>query len=617
MCSRSSRFIFSMGLLLFWIISTDTQAQDLKVYPSNWWVGMKWNKVQLLMHSSDASLNKEEISIKYPGITLNKVNVLDNPKYLALDITIAPDAQPGIVSINVGKNKKSISWPLSKRRAGNGKAFAQGLSSADVVYLLMPDRFSNGDLSNDKVTGMRDQTLNRDSIYHRHGGDLQGIIDHLDYLKDLGVTALWTTPVLENDMPNRTEHGYAITDHYKVDPRFGGNSAYKRLSDELHKRGMKLVQDAVYNHSGLYHITVQDKPEKDWLHEWPAYTNTNYKDAALMDPYGSLKDKKQMSDGWFTPMMPDLNPSNPYMANYLIQNALWCVEEFGVDAWRIDTYIYCDLDFMNRCNKALLDEYPNIYMFGETWVQTPLNQAYFVENNLNVPWKSNLQGATDFQTNFHGIFPALNKKGGGFSQLYLTLSNDFVYKDASKMVSFLNNHDTDRALSQLGDDVSSYKMAVGWLLTTRGIPQLYYGEEILMKGRTSPKDGWVRLDFPGGWKGDKKNAFTQEGLTGEEKAVQAYVKKLGNFRKNSTAVTTGKLMQFIPTNNSYVYFRYDNQQTVMCVVNNNSVEKEINMDAYLERTAGFVGGKDVITGKVENRKFLASPNSITILELTK
>jgi glycosidase len=593
-------------------------AQDIKIYPTNWWVGMKWNKVQLLVYSNDVNFNKQSVKINYAGVTLDKVTALDNSRYFALDVTVAPTAQPGSVPITFGTAKpKTVSWPLAKRREGNGTKYAQGLSSADVIYLLMPDRFSNGDPTNDRVIGMRDQTLNRDSIYHRHGGDIQGIINHLDYLQGLGITALWTTPIIENDMPDRTEHGYAFTNHYKVEPRFGGNDIYKKLSDELHKRGMKLVQDAVYNHSGLYHVTVQEKPVKDWLHEWPTYTNTNYKDAAIMDPYGSKRDRKQMLDGWFTPMMPDLNQSNPYMANYLIQHALWSVEEFGVDAWRIDTYIYYDLDFANACNKALLDEYPNIFMFGETWVTGAANQAYFVENNLINPWKSNLPGATDFQTNYHGIFPALEKQGDGFGQLYLTLSNDFVYKDASKMVSFLNNHDTNRALTQLGDDVGKYKIAIGWLLTTRGIPQLYYGEEILMKGKTWPKDGYVRLDFPGGWSGDKKNAFTQEGLTQEEKETQDYVGQIANFRKGSSAITKGKLMQYTPTNNVYVYFRYDNQQTIMCVINNNASEKEIDMMAYAERTDGFSGGKDIVTGKTVNRKFNASPNSITILELFK
>ncbi|MGC4023528.1 MAG: alpha-amylase family glycosyl hydrolase [Cyclobacteriaceae bacterium] len=605
--------IFLMPLVCF---SQKTKQQNIdRVEPPNWWVGMKWNKVQVLVHSTDPNFSKLPVSVNYPGVSLAKVNVLDNPKYLALDLVIDASAQPGNVIITFGKN--SITWPLSKRRDGNGTSFAQGLTSADLIYLLMPDRFSNGDPSNDRIPGMRDQSLNRDSIFYRHGGDLQGVVNHLDYLQSLGVTALWMTPVVENDMPDRTEHGYAMTSHYKIDPRHGGNTAYKKLSDELHKRGMKLIQDAVYNHAGLYHVDIQDKPVKDWLHEWPAYTNTNYKDQAIMDPYGSKVDKKQMLDGWFTKMMPDLNQNNPYQGNYLIQHAIWSVEEFGVDAWRIDTYIYNDLDFMNECNKALFEEYPSMYMFGETWVQSPLNQAFFTENNLNISWKSNLPGETDFQTNYHGIFPALEKNGDGFWNLHQTLSNDFVYKDPSKMVSFLNNHDTNRALTQVGEDVNKYKLAVSWLLTTRGIPQLYYGEEILMKGKTWPRDGYVRLDFAGGWAGDKKNAFTQEGLTTEEKETQDYLKKLGNFRKNSSAITKGKMMQFIPTNNIYVYFRYDSKQNVMIVLNANTKEMKLSTDRYSEIMSGKTKAKNVMTGEVLNSlsEITLPTMSAVILEL--
>lgn len=609
----SKRFLAAFIAIPSIAFAQKNSAQYIdRIEPSNWWVGMKWNKVQLLVHSNDPGFSKQAVAINYPGVTLTKVNTLDNPKYLALDIVVEANAQPGNVVITFGKNV--VNWPLVKRREGNGTRFAQGLSSSDLIYLLMPDRFSNGDPSNDKVKGMRDQTLNRDSIYYRHGGDIQGIINHLDYLQSLGVTALWTTPVIENDMPDRTEHGYAMTNHYKVDARFGGNEAYKKLSDELHKRGMKLIQDAVYNHSGLYHVTVQDKPMKDWLHEWPAYTNTNYKDATIMDPYGSKADKKQMLDGWFTRMMPDLNQSNPYMANYLIQHALWSVEEFGVDAWRIDTYIYNDPEFMNRCNQALFDDYPSIFMFGETWVSGTANQAYFMQNNFNTPWKSNLPGETDFQTNYHGIFPALEKNSDGFWNMYQTLSNDFVYKDASKMVSFLNNHDTNRALSQLNDDVSKYKMAVSWLLTTRGIPQLYYGEEILMKGKTWPKDGWVRLDFAGGWPGDKKNAFTQEGFTAEEKDVQDYVRKLGVFRKNSAAITSGRMMQFIPRDNVYVYFRYDGKQTIMVIMNANTKEMKLNTDRFAECMKGKAKAKNVMTDEpIQNLNEITIPAMTTLI----
>jgi glycosidase len=485
----------------------------------------------------------------------------------------------------------------------------------------MPDRFSNGDTSNDRIPGMKDQSLNRDSIFLRHGGDLQGIINHLDYLKDLGVTTLWMTPVIENDMPNRTEHGYAFTDHYTIERRLGGAVMYKKLSDELHQRGMKLIQDAVYNHVGLYHLLVQDPPSKDWLHQWPRFTQTSYKDQPLMDPYASATDKKITSDGWFTTHMPDLNQGNPFVANFLIQHAIWCVETFGVDGWRIDTYIYNDLAFMNRCNKALTDEYPHITLFGETWVHGTANQAYFAENNINTSFKSNLQGATDFQCNFYGIVPALTQNFGwteGVNKLYTTLSNDFLYKDPMRNVIFLDNHDMSRFFSQVGEDLAKQKMGIEWLLTCRGIPQLYYGTEVLMKGISNP-DGWVRLDFPGGWAGDKKNAFTGEGLSPDEKNVQALVKTLANFRKRSSAIKTGKMMQYVPQDGLYVYFRYDAAQTVMCAMNTSDKEQDLDFSKYAERTNGFSSATDIISGTVYpvNTATKIPSKSMWVLELKR
>jgi glycosidase len=349
---------------------------------------------------------------------------------------------------------------------------------------------------------------------------------------------------------------------------------------------------------GSYHFTVLDPPMKDWLHQWPSFTQTTYKDQSAMDPYAARKDSKLLFDGWFVPSMPDLNQNNPYVANFLIQHALWSVETFGVDGWRIDTYIYNDLPFMNRCNKALMDEYPKMTMFGETWVHGTLNQAYFAENNLNIPFKSNLPGVTDFQTNLYGIAKAVNEPFGwteGVNKLYTTLSNDFVYKNPMRNVNFLDNHDMTRFFTQVKEDLNKQKTGLMWLLTCRGIPQLYYGTEVLMKGNTYPADGWVRLDFPGGWNGDGKNAFTGAGLTREEAEIQALTKKFANFRKKSSAIKTGKMMQYVPNNGLYVYFRYDQNQTVMCVMNTDTKERAVDFGAYDERTKGFSSGVDVLT----------------------
>ena len=608
-------------VIILFLLQIAGMAQKATLYPGNWWVGMKNPALQLMVHGNNIAASAKTIRINYPGVIPGKIHTADNPNYLFIDLTITSKAKAGKLSIPITEDGKNITLTLElkDRRGGKGTSFAQGVTSSDFIYFLMPDRFSNGDRSNDKIPGLRDQSLNRDSIGLRHGGDLQGIINHLDYIQSLGATTLWMTPVYINDMPRRTEHGYAFTDHYTIEPRIGGSTMYKKLSDELHSRGMKLIQDAVYNHVGSYHFTVLDKPMKDWLHEWPTYTQTNYKDQLLMDPYASAQQKKVLTDGWFVKEMPDLNQNNPYVANFLIQNAIWAVEDFGVDGWRIDTYIYNDFAFMNRCNKALMDEYPAITLFGETWVHGTANQAYFVDNNLNIPFKSNLPAATDFQTLFYGITPALTQKFGwtdGVNKLYQTLSNDFLYKDANRNVIFLDNHDMTRFLSTVNDDVAKLKMGIMWLLTFRGIPQFYYGTEILMKGVSNP-DGWVRLDFKGGWEGDIPNKFIKAGRSDSEQQVFGLTSKLGNYRKTSTAIKTGKFMQYIPDNGLYVYFRYDAKQTIMCVMNTGDTTMPVNFSKYSERTNGFSKAVSVVDDATyqTNKTVTIPPMSMWVLEL--
>jgi glycosidase len=606
--------------LLAIVCQLPLSAQTIEAYPTNWFVQMKYNKVQILLRKPSAFKSNTKVQVNYPGVSLLKTHYFANPNYLAIDVEVSKNAKPGEVKLLIqeGGQTTSFNWTLKNRRTGNGTQFAQGVNSKDFIYFLMPDRFSNGDKSNDKVAGLKDQSLDRDSIFLRHGGDLQGVYNHLDYLQGLGVTSLWMTPVLENDMPNRTEHGYATTNQYAIEKRFGGEVAYLKLSDALHQRGMKLIQDIVYNHSGRFHFLVQDAPDNTWLHQWPKFTEPSHKEQVIFDPYASKTEQLKMTDGWFTPEMPDLNQSNPFMAKFLTQNAIWSVETFGVDGFRIDTYKYNDLSFVNQLNQTLQNDFPSLTSFGESWVHGVAAQAYFVENNMNVPFKSNLQGGQDFQTLFYGILPALNEPFGwtdGVTKLYTTLSNDFLYKDASRNVLFLDNHDMTRILSSLGENVPKLKVALAWLFTCRGIPQLYYGTEVMMKGIANP-DGWVRLDFPGGWEGDKKNAFTGEGLTTEEKAIQAYTKSLGNYRKQSTALQTGKMMQFIPNNGLYVYFRYDAKSTVMCVMNTDKQSRTVDMNDFSERTKGFNGGKDIITNQQINTKFEIPPMSMQVIELT-
>jgi neopullulanase len=615
------RLLLLLSALAFSTLSF-AQTNPPACYPTHWWPGMKWNKVQLMLHGTDIAKN-DRFTINYPGIRLRKVNRVENPNYVFLDLDIAPATKPGIAKITgtTGTQSLQIDFPIKARRKGKGVVFAKGVDAGDLIYLIMPDRLSNGDPANDRIAGMRDQTLNRDSVFHRHGGDLKGILNHLDYFKDLGATALWLNPVFENDMPTRTEHGYAMTNHYRIERRIGGESAYHALVAAIHARGMKIIQDAVYNHVGVEHFFIRDMPMKDWVHQWPTYTNTTYKEQTLFDPYAAPSDTKKMADGWFVPSMADLNQHNPFVANFLIQHALWTVEEFGVDGWRIDTYAYNDLAFMNRCNQALYDEYPQITIFGETWVHGVPNQSFFCQNTYDIPYKSNLQATTDFQQ-LYGIQDALTRDFGwtdGVSKLYTTTAQDFVYKDPMRQVIFLDNHDIPRFYSVLQEDIDKYKMAFAWLLTFRGIPQMYYGNEILMTGMTQPNDGYVRLDFPGGWPGDTANKFTAAGRTAKENDMFNYIRTLANIRKNASALKTGKLMQYVPVDGVYVYARYNDKQTFLCIMNPEKGEKEINMDRFAERTNGFSQGRNVLT-KAQTQvtgKLKIPAKTLWILELEK
>jgi glycosidase len=613
------RKLIAPCLLSLFLINVHAQSLPLKyptktvvypadkpaVYPTHWFTGMKQIRLQLLLHGPNIGDNEIRMN-PYPGVSLIKTDTVKNPNYLLLTLEIGKLAKPGTiifkrlfqVSYAGPTAQPFFEFELKPRSNQNGKTRIKGVTSEDLIYLIMPDRFSNGDTGNDRIALLKDQSLDRSDYFKRHGGDLKGIQNHLDYLQQLGVTALWLNPVLLNDMPDRTEHGYAITDHYTIDPRLGGAKAYHELIDSLHKRGMKIIQDAVYNHIGIEHFLYRDMPDSSWFHWWPVYTNTTYKDQVLMDPYASASDRKRMSDGWFTPAMPDVNQDNPFVATFLIQHALWCTEEFGLDGWRIDTYAYNDLNFMNRCNKALLDEYPQLHLFGETWVHGIPNQSFFTRNKYNIPYKSNLPGVTDFQLNLYGIVPALTQGFGwteGVNRLYLTATNDFVYTDPMKNVLFLDNHDMSRFFSMVGEDIAKQKMGIAWLLTFRGIPQLYYGTEILMKNFSDP-DGKVRLDFPGGWPGDAANKFEPGGRTPAENEVYNYVRTLANYRKTASALKTGRLMQYVPEDGVYVYFRYDARQTVLCVMNPTDSEKEIDMRRFEERTRNFTKARNVIDG---------------------
>lgn len=623
-------------LLTFFVLSVAVcmSAQDL--YPTHWWTGMKNSNLQLIIHDTNIAdkipmykLSAAGMKLA-DGVTLKAVNRVENPNYVFLDLVIEKNAKPGIRTFSFGPPASAfkIKYELKARSKENGKSRIQGVTQADLIYLLMPDRFANGDPSNDFFADMRDVDHDRNNPFDRHGGDLKGIEDHLDYLKELGVTAIWPTPVVENDMTRTQEggesrstyHGYAFTNQYKIDRRLGGNEAYKQLVDAAHAKGIKFIQDAVYNHIGNDHWSVRDLPMKDWINQWPSYTNTSYKDQPIVDPYASAIDREISVSGWFTPFLVDLNQRNPFVSNFLIQYAIWATEEFGVDGWRIDTYFYSDGEFLNRINIALAKEFPKLTVFGETLVPSVVNAAWFSANNLNVPFKHNCPGITDFPLT-NALIDALRQQFGwseGVSRLYSTLAQDILYKDPTTNCIFLDNHDLDRIYSIVSENYDKYKMAINWLLTLRGIPQLYYGTEILMKNFKNPSDAEVRKDFPGGWKEDAVNKFTKAGRTEMEQQAFTYVSSLANWRKSFSAITKGKLMQYVPKEGLYIYFRYDAQQTVMVISNTGAKSFTPDWEFYKERMNGFSKIKNVITGETHSlRGFEIKPNESFVFELVK
>ena len=609
-----------------------------RIDPTNWYVGMKNPKLQLLVYGKNIS--DCEVKINYAGVKLEKINKVENPNYLFLDLNIAPETQAGPMNIElsktiqVQKGKKKIIDQIVKitqpylLKIRDQKP--QVVDSKDFVYLILPDRFSNGDPTNDKFSDMADPEADRKSPYLRHGGDLLGIQNHLDYFTELGVTTLWLNPVIENNQPQTNEggvmrsayHGYGFTDQYNVDRRLGGNQAYKSLVNAAHAKGLKIIQDAVYNHVGINHWILKDMPMKNWLNQWEKYTNTSYRDEPVVDiVHGNKSDFDVMQNGWFVPFLPDLNEKNPYVANYLIQHALWTVEFFGIDGWRIDTYQYNDLPFMNRCNEALATEYGKMFITGENAVQSIYSQAFYVRNNINLPFKSNLPSPNDFVLET-ATLDALNQNfdwGKGLNRIYSTLAMDGLYQNSNLNMTFLDNHDQDRFFSVIGEDMNKYKLGLGFLLTTRGVPQLYYGTENLTKSFKNPSDAEVRKDFEGGWADDKVNKFLASGRTEKENEAFNFVKKLANYRKSSEALTTGKLTQYLPIDGLYVYFRHTANKSVMLIMSQNKEDKNLDMTRFTENLKDFVSAKNVMSDSlITDLKTLKIPaNTFTILELQK
>ena len=614
--------IIAMLLAILPLAPVVAQIPQLeRVEPMFWWVGMKNPKLQLIVHGNN--IGDRAVKMNYPGVKLTQVHKVENPNYLFLDLEISPAAKPGAFDIAFEKAGAAvIKYRYELKQRDRSPNRAQGVTSKDLIYLLMPDRFSNGDPSNDSVLGMLETGVNRDSIYARHGGDIQGVMNHLDYLKDLGVTAVWMTPEIENDEPHASYHGYAVTDHYRIDRRYGTNELYKAFVEKCHAMGLKVIKDLVHNHAGTEGWTIKDMPMKSWVHQWPRYTKSNFRDAAVMDPHASPMDRKIMLDGWFDRRMADMNENNPYVQNYLTQNHIWWVEYAGVDGFRLDTYPYNDPEYMADWAKKVKAEFPRLSIFGETLVWSVANQAYFTQGNtVNRGFDTHLPGVTDSQVK-DAIAEALNGREGwtdGVNRLYAVLAQDFLYQDATRNVVFLDNHDMSRFLSVVGEDFTKYKSGMAMLLTMRGIPQMYYGDEILMKNFSNP-DGLVRLDFPGGWPGDKVNKFTAAGRTEKENEAFNYVRTLANYRKNTTALQTGKLMQYIPQNGVYVYFRYDAAKTVMIIYNSSEKDtRTLKTERFNERMAGFSKAMDIITGQMVDdiKSIKIAPKATMVFELRK
>jgi glycosidase len=623
-------FTLFLFYLLFSAIPTEAQP-EIKIYPENWFTGMKNPNLQLMIHGQGIGDWQLELDKNFPGVTLKAIHHVKNPNYLFADLVIQPEARPGILKL-LFRNRESRmkrDYPLLGKKAGNGTRYATGIHAGDLIYLIMPDRFSNGDTANDRFDDLRDTICDRNNPLARHGGDLQGVIDHLDYIRNLGATAIWLCPLIANDMPPQKEpsgmlsgyHGYWFTDHYQIDKRFGGKAAYLRFVQAAHAKGLKVIQDAVYNHIGETHWWMNDLPTDDWINQWPAYQGTSHREEALFDPHGSAKDKKIMEAGWFVPHLPDLNLKNKRLAIFLIQNAIWMTETFQIDGWRVDTYKYCDEHFLNQLNDALAKEFPSLTSFGEAWVSTVPASAYFCRNTMTLPFQHNLQGVTDFPVSF-AMLDLLRKNINGpdaVSHLYTTLAQDMLYQDPMRNCIFLDNHDMNRVYSETGEDTTAFEMGIGLLLTMRGIPELYYGTEILMKNFKNPSDAMVREDFPGGFQGDRKNKFVASGRSYQENQAYNFISKLAAFRKTSSAISRGALMQYVPVNGLYVYFRYDKDQTIMCIINKDTLERTIDFNDYQERTKGFGRAGDIMTGSIHNfsDRFHIAPGKMVILELKK
>ena len=590
--------LYNLVLLLL-LVSGVAQAQIDKMEPPFWWSDMNLEELQIMFYGKN--IGTYEVSSE-DDVMINNIRKTENPNYVFVTIN-SGELDAGNYKFTFRKKgKKDIKKTFELKQRDEDSTLREGFDASDAIYLIMPDRFANGNPDNDSSTEMQEKA-DRSKQGGRHGGDIQGVIDHLDYLKNLGITALWSTPLLADDDAGYSYHTYAQSDVYKIDPRYGSNEDYRRLANELHQKDMKLIMDYVTNHWGSEHWMIKDLPTYDWVHQFPGYENSNYRMTTQYDPHKSARDFKYCVDGWFTGTMPDLNQSNPLVLNYLIQNAIWWIEYSGLDGFRVDTYSYNDKEGIAKWTKAIMDEYPYFNIVGEVWMHDQAQISYWQKDSpigAIQDYNSNLPSVMDFTLHdamtsmFHEQDASWDR---GMIKAYENFVNDFLYADTDNLMVFMGNHDTGRFNEIYDGDFKKYKMAMTMIATVRGTPQIYYGDEIGMRGDKGKGDGAIRQDFPGGWEGDEQSAFNAEDRTENQMKYFDLTSKLLNFRKENEVLQFGKMLQFLPENNVYVYFRYNDKNRVMVIINNNAEEQTLDLKKYAEGIQGSTSGKEIISGK--------------------
>ncbi len=609
--------IFSSFIIIFFA-TISVFSQQLSIEPAFWWSGMQESELQLMVYGNNIADYKATITS--PHVYLKESVALESPNYKLLYLDISKSV-PETFDIVFTNGKKKITIPYELKQRNPSRKNVKGFDSSDVLYLIMPDRFANGDPTNDQLPMRMPYKVDRNDPNARHGGDLKGISDHLDYLHNLGVTSIWLNPVLENDMDGGSYHGYATTNYYRVDPRFGSNDEYVKLIEDTHAKGMKVVMDMIFNHCGSDHPWMKDIPSKDWFNNLDPYVQTTHVKEVYYDLYASQYDTKQMTDGWFVPSMPDLNQRNRHVAKYLIQNSIWWIEYAGVDGIRQDTYPYADYQMMIDWCRAIEKEYPNYNIVGEAWYNNPVGTAFWQKDSkLNNKENTQLKSVMDFRLMglaHSAFFEETGEWGGGLRNIYEHMTTDYVYSDIYNVLRFLDNHDTDRFLPEMPKNLDSFKQGITFLLTIPGIPQIYYGTELLMNGNKSKSDGDIRKDVPGGWPDDSVNQFTAEGRSELQNEAFNFMQKLLKWRQGNEIIAKGKMKHYVPQNGVYVYERYLNDKSIVVFMNGTSKEVTIDLNRYDESLKGKSSGFDVLTNQQiqfhSSMKLL--PREIHIVEL--